>query len=142
MQRDPLAVFDLWVAKYNKKYGVEEKAHRLDIFKQNAGLIAEHNARAETFTMALNQFADMYAAADLFHLRGTGGYVMGGTERDGFLARLTGRSRVLRNGTREALCCQGTASSPDIHCPLLPRTYEEFSKVHMGYNEAIRTEPK
>ena len=33
-------------------------------------------------------------------------------------------------------------SSPDIHCPLLSRTYEEFSKVHMGYNEAIRTEPK
>lgn len=59
---DPGALFDLWLARYDKDYSrdAKERSKRLGVFQQNAALIAQHNADpTSTFTMALNEFADL-----------------------------------------------------------------------------------
>nr|XP_013801182.1 PREDICTED: pro-cathepsin H [Apteryx mantelli mantelli] len=43
----------------NKKYGLEEYYHRLQIFVDNKRQIDKHNAGNHTFEMGLNQFSDM-----------------------------------------------------------------------------------
>lgn len=52
-------MFELWATHYNKKYAGNERAHRLEVFTQNAATIAAHNAQQASFTMAINQFADL-----------------------------------------------------------------------------------
>ena len=62
LQTSPHQAFDLWLVRYNKDYihDKDERAKRLGVFKQNAATIATHNANpSSTFTMALNQFADL-----------------------------------------------------------------------------------
>ena len=57
-----MAAFDLWLTRYNKDYikDAKEKAKRLKVFKLNAERIVKNNADpASTFTMALNEFADL-----------------------------------------------------------------------------------
>ncbi|KFM28904.1 KDEL-tailed cysteine endopeptidase CEP1 [Auxenochlorella protothecoides] len=56
---DPAGVFELWATHYNKKYAGNDRAHRLEVFTQNAAAIAAHNAQQASFTMAINQFADL-----------------------------------------------------------------------------------
>lgn len=58
-QADPAGVFELWATHYNKKYAGNDRAHRLEVFTQNAAAIAAHNAQQASFTMAINQFADL-----------------------------------------------------------------------------------
>jgi C1A family cysteine protease len=54
------AAFEAWMVQHNKEYSNEtEKVKRLEIFTNNAILVEEHNAKGLTWTMALNQFADL-----------------------------------------------------------------------------------
>lgn len=58
----PLEAFNIWLTRWNKDYvnDVKEKAKRLGVFQTNAATIAKHNANpASSFTMALNEFADL-----------------------------------------------------------------------------------
>lgn len=59
---NPEAAFDLWLSMYDKKYAKDpkERSKRLTIFEDNARLVAAHNAvPSATFSMALNEFADL-----------------------------------------------------------------------------------
>jgi len=51
--------FSKFVKTHGKKYTTDEFFSRFEIFKQNLDLIELHNARGETSTMGVNQFADM-----------------------------------------------------------------------------------
>jgi len=52
--------FSKWVTKYTKQYkGTKEFNLRKKIFTQNYQMIEEHNAKNLSFTMGLNQFADL-----------------------------------------------------------------------------------
>ncbi|KAI4826021.1 pro-cathepsin H [Pseudochaenichthys georgianus] len=48
-----------WMAQYNKVYSMQEYHERLQIFTENKRRIDKHNEGNQTFTMGLNQFADM-----------------------------------------------------------------------------------
>lgn len=53
-------LFTEFVSKYNKIYETHtEMNNRLNIFKNNLKKIIEHNNSNDTFTMAINQFADL-----------------------------------------------------------------------------------
>lgn len=47
------------MAQYNKVYSMQEYHERLQIFTENKRRIDKHNEGNQTFTMGLNQFADM-----------------------------------------------------------------------------------
>ncbi|KAM6980147.1 pro-cathepsin H-like [Aplochiton taeniatus] len=47
------------MSEHNRKYGLEEYYHRLQIFTENKRKIDNHNAGKHSFTMGLNQFSDM-----------------------------------------------------------------------------------
>ncbi|KAL3061564.1 hypothetical protein OYC64_009680 [Pagothenia borchgrevinki] len=51
--------FKSWMAQYNKVYSMQEYHERLQIFTENKRRIDKHNEGNQTFTMGLNQFADM-----------------------------------------------------------------------------------
>jgi len=54
------AAFDSWKETHGKVYATpEEHARRLEIFTANSILVEKHNAGDNTWSMALNQFADM-----------------------------------------------------------------------------------
>lgn len=54
------AAFGFWKQQYNKTYATkEEHMKREQIFIQNAIYIEKHNSEGHSFTLALNQFADM-----------------------------------------------------------------------------------
>jgi cathepsin L len=54
------AAFSKWVSQYKKQYkGTKEFSLRRKIFTQNLQLIQEHNAKNLSFTLGLNQFADL-----------------------------------------------------------------------------------
>jgi cathepsin L len=56
-------LFTNFVGKYNKEYEHDQFFLRYNIFKANYDLIHQHNSKANaSYTMALNQFADMTAA--------------------------------------------------------------------------------
>ncbi|XP_076847219.1 pro-cathepsin H [Brachyhypopomus gauderio] len=52
-------LFKTWMFEHNKEYGLDEYYQRLQIFTENKRRIDIHNAGNHTFTMGLNQFADM-----------------------------------------------------------------------------------
>lgn len=57
---DPVAAFELWTQAHDKSYTDEtEKAHRHGVFHSNVQRIAEHNAKASSWKMALNHLADL-----------------------------------------------------------------------------------
>jgi len=62
--------FASFVKKYNKKYTHDEFFPRYTIFKANLNKIREHASKKSTFTMAINEFADMTFAE--FHSKMTG----------------------------------------------------------------------
>jgi C1A family cysteine protease len=54
------AAFDSWMTQHEKTYETEEEQlKRFNIFTQNAIRIEEHNSQNHTWTMTLNQFADL-----------------------------------------------------------------------------------
>jgi KDEL-tailed cysteine endopeptidase len=54
-----LQEFSMFQVRYNKSYSRAEYAHRLDVFKANYDLITKHNAQGKSWTLAVNEFADL-----------------------------------------------------------------------------------
>ena len=55
-----LQSFSAWSSKHQRAYGSPaEKMYRLGIFYKNYEMIKEHNQSGASYTMELNQFADM-----------------------------------------------------------------------------------
>jgi hypothetical protein len=53
-------VFDAWRTTYSKSYGtVDEHINRLAIFNQNKIIVEKHNAANHSWTMGMNEFADL-----------------------------------------------------------------------------------
>jgi len=69
-EKDYQAFFSAFVKKYNKKYTHDEFFPRYTIFKANYNKIRHHNMGESTFTMAVNEFADMTFTE--FHTKMTG----------------------------------------------------------------------
>ena len=56
LRDSPWDLFEAWMQAYEKTYEkTEDMMMRFTVFQENAARIAEHNARGETFLMALNQ---------------------------------------------------------------------------------------
>jgi C1A family cysteine protease len=56
------AHFEVFKAKYGKTYATEdEEARRMSVFADNIAYITKHNAGDSSFTVGVNQFADMTA---------------------------------------------------------------------------------
>lgn len=54
------AEFDIWRSTYGKSYAtVEEHVGRLQVFYQNKFIVEQHNAGNHSWTMHLNEFADL-----------------------------------------------------------------------------------
>jgi len=53
------AQFSDFVAQYGKTYTRSEFLNRFEIFKANVAFINEHNQEGHTYTVAVNQFADL-----------------------------------------------------------------------------------
>lgn len=51
--------FDQWKATHSKTYEGGEHSARLGIFQENAKIVEQHNAGNHTWTMALNEYADL-----------------------------------------------------------------------------------
>jgi C1A family cysteine protease len=52
--------FDNFIQKYNKQYHTEDEYNkRLEIFSQNVNFIQNHNSRHSSFTLDINEFADL-----------------------------------------------------------------------------------
>jgi len=52
--------FDQWAQKYNKVYSsLEERAHRYQIFSANSEYIQSENLKGNTYTLSINEFADL-----------------------------------------------------------------------------------
>eukprot|EP00331_Platyophrya_macrostoma_P006607 CAMPEP_0176420546 /NCGR_PEP_ID=MMETSP0127-20121128/8664_1 /TAXON_ID=938130 /ORGANISM="Platyophrya macrostoma, Strain WH" /LENGTH=297 /DNA_ID=CAMNT_0017801149 /DNA_START=153 /DNA_END=1046 /DNA_ORIENTATION=+ len=49
----------MWKAQYNKTYGGPEEQARFNVFKYNHQIVHLHNAQRKSYTLALNQFADL-----------------------------------------------------------------------------------
>ncbi|CAM6127623.1 unnamed protein product [Calypogeia fissa] len=56
-----VALFDSWAEKHERRYGAEERTHRLSAFRSNLEYINAHNSREPKpeFTLGLNRFADL-----------------------------------------------------------------------------------
>ena len=53
-------VFDLWRESYSKSYGsAQEHIDRLAVFNQNKIIVEKHNQGNHSWTMGLNEFADL-----------------------------------------------------------------------------------
>jgi cathepsin L len=69
-EQDYQTFFSAFVKKYNKKYTHDEFFPRYTIFKANYNKIRAHNKGKSTFSMAVNEFADMTFTE--FHSKMTG----------------------------------------------------------------------
>jgi cathepsin L len=69
-EKDYQAFFSSFVKKYNKKYTHDEFFPRYNIFKANYNFIRNHNKGKHTYSMAINEFADMTFTE--FHSKMTG----------------------------------------------------------------------
>jgi len=63
-------LFTAFVKKYNKVYSHDDFFNRFQIFKTNYNIIQQHNAGEFSFTLAVNEFADL--TFQEFHARYTG----------------------------------------------------------------------
>jgi KDEL-tailed cysteine endopeptidase len=61
-EREYQGMFTRWVAENNKAYSHEDFFHHYNTFKSNVDLIAAHNAKNATYTLAVNKFADLNTA--------------------------------------------------------------------------------
>lgn len=64
----------------------EEEAHRFSVFRQNAAMIVAHNSKGLSWTMGLNQFADLNG--DEFAAKYVGGYRAASTDKNYELSHL------------------------------------------------------
>jgi len=82
-----------FMTKFGKEYEVEETAQRFNTFVENLKVIEEHNAKGESWTMAVTEFADLtheeFSALykglnnrDRSHMRSRNEYVPVGTPKD------------------------------------------------------------
>jgi len=69
-ERDYQSFFSTFVKKYSKSYTHDEFFPRYEIFKHNYNLIRKHNMANSTYSMAVNEFADL--TFDEFHSKMTG----------------------------------------------------------------------
>jgi len=69
-EKDYQNFFSAFVKKYNKKYTHDEFFPRYNIFKANYNKIRHHNQKKSTYSMAINEFADMTFTE--FHSKMTG----------------------------------------------------------------------
>ena len=63
--------FNEWSTEYGKRYGPTERDYRISIYNDNIAKIEAHNAKNLSWTMGVNQFADL--TEDEFKARFTGG---------------------------------------------------------------------
>ncbi len=70
----PYPTFQQWQSLFKKEYlSATERDYRESMYDRNVQKIARHNARANTWTMAVNQFADMPKAEFVrLYLNGAG----------------------------------------------------------------------
>ncbi|XP_073709676.1 uncharacterized protein [Misgurnus anguillicaudatus] len=54
--------FKSWMSQFNRKYEKDEYYKRLQIFLENKKMIDDHNAGNHSYTMGLNDFADLTSA--------------------------------------------------------------------------------
>ncbi|KAK7820111.1 cysteine protease xcp1 [Quercus suber] len=55
-----IELFESWMSKHNKSYeSIEEKLHRLEIFKDNLEHIDDTNKKVSNYWLGLNEFADL-----------------------------------------------------------------------------------
>jgi C1A family cysteine protease len=78
-------------AEWKSQHGVEyktaaEEAHRFQVFRSNAARIVSHNSKGLSWTMGLNQFADL--TSDEFAAKYIGGYRPASTEKNYELSHL------------------------------------------------------
>jgi len=67
-------LFDAWKAQHGKNYATpEEETMRLAIFKVNLDKVQAHNAKGLSWTMAMNEYADLTSTE--FAIGRIGGYV-------------------------------------------------------------------
>jgi len=52
-------MFTKWMTQNEKHYEIEDFFHRYSIFKDNLNFIDEHNAQNHSYTVGLNEFADL-----------------------------------------------------------------------------------
>jgi cathepsin L len=63
--------FGQWQLKHGKTYGSkQEERHRLGVFLSNAKFVAQHDAAARGFSVALNEFADLTNAEFVAQMNG------------------------------------------------------------------------
>jgi len=72
--------FDDWVNLHGKQYSPTEFDYRNSVYYANLNKIALHNYENHTWTMGVNQFADL--TAEEFKARYTGGIAACGTNLD------------------------------------------------------------
>jgi len=66
-------VFNDWKRQFGRSYSTsEEESMRFSVFRENAAKIVAHNSKGLSWTMALNQFADL--TADEFAAKYVGGF--------------------------------------------------------------------
>jgi C1A family cysteine protease len=58
-QQDYLFMFKSWMRQHSKEYASEEFFFRLQAFIDNMDFVVSHNHPSKSYTVALNQFADM-----------------------------------------------------------------------------------
>jgi C1A family cysteine protease len=63
--------FNEWAEQYGKRYEPTERDYRISVYEENVAKIEAHNAKSLSWTMDVNQFADL--TADEFKARFTGG---------------------------------------------------------------------
>jgi len=51
--------FNKWCSKYNKAYSDIEFDRRFQIFKENAQYVFHHNSKSHSYSLGLNEFADL-----------------------------------------------------------------------------------
>jgi cathepsin L len=69
-EKDYQSFFSTFVKKYSKSYTHDEFFPRYEVFKHNYNKIRHHNMGNNTYSMAINEFADM--TFDEFHSKMTG----------------------------------------------------------------------
>ncbi|KAH3758630.1 cathepsin L [Pelomyxa schiedti] len=57
--KDYEGMFRQWMREYGKTYPQREFTHRLAVFTSNAKFVERHNSLGESWTVALNEFADL-----------------------------------------------------------------------------------
>jgi len=58
-QEDYQAQFEQWVEEHHKVYNDDEVLYRFRIFQQNLDFVQKFNSEGHSYTVGMNQFADL-----------------------------------------------------------------------------------